>query len=634
MNQTRTAWRKRLARFLFPNFPDAAMAPSQLKVTVLSFYAILATSFIALPTTLVRDFTIGNKAMVLSQLMYTAFLLGGLFFLWFGGRLGQVRLCFALAIAVLLAGLIASAGGARGMGFFYIIAGYPVLYHVLGLSGGVAVPLIVAAGIYIRSRFASFPEQSLLNEPGLRNSFFIVIDISTVLGIFSVVYQHLVMRSLYVAAYIDELTGLASRRKIDQVLESRVQGHDEGGKGFSLISVKLLHFSRVNSFQGSSFGDGLLRVVGERLKVCVGAKALLSRCGGTIFQVLTEHSDFIELDQLGKRLLEAAQRPIQSGDQTIALEALVAITRFPQDGIDIETLQSNLLASFARMREHSGKVCFYDEDLHHAEAERFFMIEDLRNAIEAGELSLVYQAKRRLSDGGCQGAEVLLRWHSKRFGEVPPSQFIPLAEEAGLIQEISRWVIGTAIEELSTLHDEGASLVHAINLSPKDLASSAFREFLWSMLKSGQIRPELIEFEITEGVMMDENPAIQHTLGFIRESGCRLAIDDFGTGYSSLSYLHRLRAHNLKIDQSFIRGICEANPVSPVVDAIISMALSLKLDITAEGVETPLQEAYLRQRGCTYAQGWLYAKPLPIAGYKALLGRTLAGREELSLTSE
>ncbi|HAE22500.1 MAG TPA: hypothetical protein DCG47_09300 [Spirochaetaceae bacterium] len=623
MNKTIKDRRQRLARFLFPDFPDAAMAPPQLKVTTLSFYAILATSIVALPTTLIRDVSAGNKAMIVSQVIYIALLLGGLFFLWAGGSLRQVRICFGLAVAMLIAGLIASAGGARGLGFFYIIAGYPVLYHVLGLSGGVAVPLIVAVGIYIRSRFGSFPAQSLLNDPDLWTSFFIVINISTILGVFSVVYQHSIVHSLYVAAYIDELTGLASCRKINQALEARIQAHSAGGKGFSLISVKLLHFSRVNSFQGSGFADGLLRAVGERLQACVGSDAVLSRCGGTIFQVLTDQSDFIDLDQLGKRLLEAAQRPIQSADQAMALESLVAITRFPQDGIDREALQSNIMASFARMRGHSGKVCFYDEDLHHAEAERFFMIEELRGAIEAGELSLVYQAKRHLKDGSCQGAEVLLRWRSKRFGEVPPAQFIPLAEEAGLIQEISRWVIRTATEELSSLPHRGPSLVHAINLSPKDLISSAFREFLWSMLKSGQIKPESIEFEITEGMMMDENPAIQHTLGFIREAGCRLAIDDFGTGYSSLSYLHRIRANNLKIDQSFIRGISASNPVSPVVDAIISMALSLKLDITAEGVETPFQEAYLKERGCTYAQGWLYARAVPLAEYKALLTRGL-----------
>ena len=634
MYKAKTAWRKRFVRFLLPDFPEADMAPSQLKLTILSFYAILCTSVLALPTTLVRDVAAGNSIMILSQICYTAILLGGLFFLWFGGRLAQVRVCFGIAIALLIAGLIASAGGTRGLGFFYVVAGYPVLYHVLGLIGGVTVALSVALGMLLRSRLGSFTEQSLFNDPELRASFLIVIGIATILGVFSVVYQHLVVRSLYKAAYVDELTGLASRRKIDQALENRIQSHMKNGKGFSLISVKLLHFSRVNSFQGSAFADGLLRIVGERLKACVDGADLLARCGGTIFQLLTKHSDFIELEHLGKRLLEEAQRPIQSGEQSVALESLIAITRFPQDGIEPETLQSNIMASFSRMKDYSGKVCFYDEDLHHAEAERFFMIEDLRNAIEAGELSLVYQAKRRLMDGSCQGAEVLLRWHSKRFGEVSPSQFIPLAEEAGLIQEISRWVIRSALEELAQLPIALQDLVHAINLSPKDLLSSAFREFLYSMLKSGQIKPQSIEFEITEGMMMDENPAIQHTLGFIREAGCRLAIDDFGTGYSSLSYLHRIRANTLKIDQSFIRGISEANPVSPVVDAIISMALALKLDITAEGVETPFQEAYLRERGCNYAQGWLYAKAVPFAEYKALLENKQSSEKELSLTSE
>jgi len=144
---------------------------------------------------------------------------------------------------------------------------------------------------------------------------------------------------------------------------------------------------------------------------------------------------------------------------------------------------------------------------------------------------------------------------------------------------------------------------------------------LLDILKSDSVRPGLIEFEITEGTMMNENPAIQHTLDVIRQTGCRLAIDDFGTGYSSLSYLHRLRANNLKIDRSFIIQLNESNPVSPVVDAIISMALSLKMDITAEGVETEFQEQYLRERNCTYGQGWLYAKPVRLEEYRELLSR-------------
>jgi len=206
---------------------------------------------------------------------------------------------------------------------------------------------------------------------------------------------------------------------------------------------------------------------------------------------------------------------------------------------------------------------------------------------------------------------------------VPPGVFIPLAEESELIRDITRWVVAAAFKELRSL---GKDLVHAINLSPRDLSDPSFNTCLRDLIAASGLDSGRIEFEITEGVMMDENPVIQHTLEVIRSSGCRLAIDDFGTGYSSLSYLHRLRAQNLKIDQSFIMQLNESNPSSPVVDAIISMALSLGLDITAEGVETPFQEAYLRERGCTYCQGWLYAKPLPLENYRTMLEKGYGDR--------
>jgi len=276
------------------------------------------------------------------------------------------------------------------------------------------------------------------------------------------------------------------------------------------------------------------------------------------------------------------------------------------------------------MRDLTGLVSFYDEERHRSEMKRYDMVQELRQAIRLGELRLVYHPKSRLSDGSAHGAEVLLRWRSRRFGEVSPAVFVPLAEESDLILEITRWVVSTAFDDLRDLESMGCRIVHAINLSPKDLREDGFQAFIEAERARSGVDPSSVEFEITEGVMMDENPAMQRNLDFLRQSGYRLALDDFGTGYSSLSYLHRLRASNLKIDRSFITRLNESNPSSPVVDAIISMALSLRLEVTAEGVETAFQEAYLRERRCTYGQGWLYSTPLPLNEYRAYLGN--AGR--------
>jgi len=609
--------------FLFPSFADAELTSLQLRVTTIAFYSIVLASLIALPLNIVRDYAAGNIVILVAELIYMVFVAIGVLFMWRNKPLRSVRLCFGIAVLILIIGLIISFGGTRGLGFFYIIAGYSVLYYILGFAGGIAIPIIILAGLFIRSRFGGLNPESILNDPQVLVSYLIVAAVATVLGICSVIYQHLVVGSLYKAAYVDELTGLPNRLRFEHLLDSRIAQFKIDSMGFSVMGLKLMHFSRVNSFQGSGFADGVLAKIGDRLQKASAGNGLVARYTGTVFLVFTELTDFMELEEAGKRLLEVVQQNFIHEGRVMALEAIMTITRYPNDGQDQEMLLSNIMAGFAKMKDRSGLVCFYDEAHHISEMKRFAMVDELRQAIPRNELRLVYHPKLRLADGVFSGAEVLLRWNSQRFGEVPPGVFIPLAEESELIRDITRWVVAAAFKELRSL---GKDLVHAINLSPRDLSDPSFNTCLRDLIAASGLDSGRIEFEITEGVMMDENPVIQHTLEVIRSSGCRLAIDDFGTGYSSLSYLHRLRAQNLKIDQSFIMQLNESNPSSPVVDAIISMALSLGLDITAEGVETPFQEAYLRERGCTYCQGWLYAKPLPLENYRTMLEKGYGDR--------
>ncbi len=611
MGVMRSSWLKRAGYFLFPAFPDAEMAPLQLRVTTIAFYSIVVASLVALPMNLVRDIAAKSWIIVGTEILYLVFITLGMLLLWFRQRLRAVRTCFGIAVLILVGGLLASGGGTRGFGYFYIIAGYSVLYYILGFKGGLAVPVVILVGTVIRTRLGGFSQYSIFLDPDTRISFLLVVVVATVLGIFSVVYQQLVVGSLYKAAYTDELTGLVNRRRLELAIESRIQRYHLHGRGFSLIGLKLIHFSRVNSYQGSRFADGIITAVGTRLRVALGGDELVSRFSGTVFLFMTELTDFIDLEQAGKRLLGAVQEPIQQGGRTIVLEASVSVTRFPGDGFDQEILVSNIMAGFSRLRDHSGLVCFYDEARHRTEVERYVMAEELRQSMVRSELRLVYHPKRRLSDGTYSGAEVLLRWHSHRFGEVPPDVFIPLAEESECILDISRWVVAAAFSDLRTLQASGRSLVHAINLSIKDLADPSFIGFLEDLFRTRRVDRALVEFEITEGVMMDENPVIQQTIEYIRHSGCRLAIDDFGTGYSSLSYLHRLKAHNLKIDKSFIMPLNKSSPESPVVDAIISMAASLGLDITAEGIETPSREPSLGEGGGRSAQGGPFPPPVP-----------------------
>ncbi len=592
---------------------------AQRKIHKIAFLLIAAVSVLVIPFHFFKDISAGNLIVAFAEILYLFFIIAGLVFMWAKKSLVYVHGSYAIALGLLAAGLVASGGGTRGIGFFYFLAGYPILYHILGVKGGVIFPVLLFSTLSIRLLTAPVGPLSLYNDKDLLFTFLPIAGVATILGVFSVLYQDSVLKSLHRAARFDETTGLLNRYGLEQHLIEKIGGENASAE-FSLLGIKILNFSQVNSIHGNRLANQLITAVSSRLKKAA-PNASSGRYTGTIFVLVIDNTDFIELDQLGNELLSAAQHPITIDGRTISLQAIVSITRFPQDGPDQEQLFSNLVTSFSRMKNRVGTVSFFDESLHKAETERYEMVEELRQAMAMNELHLVYHPKICMKDQSCNGAEVLLRWKSSRFGDVPPYIFIPLAEEAGLIQMISRWVVRTALSELESLDFGNRPLTHAINLSPKDLADSGFRKFLLDILKSDSVRPGLIEFEITEGTMMNENPAIQHTLDVIRQTGCRLAIDDFGTGYSSLSYLHRLRANNLKIDRSFIIQLNESNPVSPVVDAIISMALSLKMDITAEGVETEFQEQYLRERNCTYGQGWLYAKPVRLEEYRELLSR-------------
>lgn len=619
MSAGKPSWYAWLAYVLFPTFQDGEQTRLQSRVTAISIYAVFLATVISLPTNLSRAVIAGDTTMIVAETLFGALMLLGVFFLWIWRQLLPVRLCVGAAILSLTIGLIVDFGGTQGLGFIYVIAGYPLFYFILGFWGGLTFPFIVLVGFVVRSRFPGVNEGSILNDPEVFRSYLLVVAVSTMLGAFSVFYQRLIISSLYRTAYVDELTGLPNRRAVENSIDALIQRTYTSGSGFSVIGLKVMHFSRVNSYQGGAFADSLIKELGERLRGLPGVRA--ARYTGTVFVLTSDETEFIPLERLGTAALDEAQRGFTIEGRTVSLEALVAITRFPADGPSREALMSNVMAGFARMRDLTGLVSFYDEERHRSEMKRYDMVQELRQEIRLGELRLVYHPKSRLSDGSAHGAEVLLRWRSRRFGEVSPAVFVPLAEESDLILEITRWVVSTAFDDLRDLESMGCRIVHAINLSPKDLREDGFQAFIEAERARSGVDPSSVEFEITEGVMMDENPAMQRNLDFLRQSGYRLALDDFGTGYSSLSYLHRLRASNLKIDRSFITQLNESNPSSPVVDAIISMALSLRLEVTAEGVETAFQEAYLRERRCTYGQGWLYAAPLSLDEYRAYLVR-------------
>jgi EAL domain-containing protein (putative c-di-GMP-specific phosphodiesterase class I) len=331
---------------------------------------------------------------------------------------------------------------------------------------------------------------------------------------------------------------------------------------------------------------------------------------------------FEDLEDLARSLHSIGNRSYKIDTSTATVEANVAVTRFPEDGHSPERLIANLMATVSRRSDKGGSISFFNEVSYRAENQKYSIREQLRTAIERNELSLVYHPIVRINSGEALGAEVLLRWNNERFGPVSPGLFIPLAEEMGITTEITLWVMESASSELQRLRERSGGAehyVHSLNLSPLDLAEPRFAPSVEQWISRSGIDPTLFELEITEGIVLDQNPRVGESLQRLRNLGFKLAMDDFGTGYSNLRYLNELHLTTVKIDQSFVRQINCHGEFSPVVEAIISMADSFGLRVTAEGVETAEQADYLTRAGCDTAQGYLYTKPLPIDDYASWL---------------
>lgn len=609
----------KLVRFLLYVPPQANSIPMQSTVTLLSVYAIAIASVAALPFNIRTDYSQGSMDLVLTQSLYLTLTVSSIIQFWLTRRINTSRSILGAAVLILTAGLILNGGGTYGLGFLYIIAAYTVLFYIFGLWMSIGLPVLLTAGVLYIIHTESYGPLSFFNHPQFSSAFILIAAITGFLGITSVIYQHIMLKYLYRAAFIDPVTGLPSKSLLDQELTRRMKNQLHY-QAFSILGIKLHQFSRINSLQGEGLADRVLHETGRRINRCCLKDELAIRFSGSVFLIISNRTDFIELDSFGLEILQNIQEIIPLDGRSINLQCSVSITRFPADGNNRDTLISNLMSSFARMSRQPGFVSFFDESQHQAEAKRFAITEELHHAIERNELWLAFHPKIRLDNHTCGGSEILLRWENQRFGNIGPEIFIPIAEEAGLIRNITRRVLQETISAVAGLKElfgnRVESQIFAINLSPLDLADHFFPELLVSLLESAGLPPGILEFEITEGIMMEENPKIQRNLEAIRSSGCRIAIDDFGTGYSNLSYLHRLNADNLKIDRSFVMQLNESNPESPIIDAIISMASALHMDITAEGVETPFQEQYLLKNGCTYGQGWYYTRPMRLDDYK------------------
>jgi diguanylate cyclase (GGDEF)-like protein/PAS domain S-box-containing protein len=419
-------------------------------------------------------------------------------------------------------------------------------------------------------------------------------------------------RIQYLATH-DEMTGLPNRMMFAQILSHAVQrAHRKRGSKLAVLFVDLDRFKLVNDSLGHDAGDELLKHVAGRFRASLRGSDILARLGGDEFVVLLEElRDPQEAAHVARKLLSAAIQPIEIMDQECRVTASIGIATFPADASDAPSLMKNADAAMYHAKEEGkNNYQFHSRATNSLSIERLALETNLRRALERNEFRLQYQAQVAAKTGEITGVEALLRWWSHELGSVTPARFIPLAEDTGLIIPIGRWVLNTACAQNVAWQRDGLPPIRmAVNISPRQFKDHNLTCDISDALEQSGMAPELLEIEITEGVIMhDVNQAVRQ-LHAIKEMGVRVAIDDFGTGYSSLAQLKRLPIDTLKVDRSFIREIPRDPEDNAITEAVIAMGKTLGVTVVAEGVETEDQQAFLSSRDCNELQGFLFNKP-------------------------
>ncbi|SIP99207.1 diguanylate cyclase/phosphodiesterase with PAS/PAC sensor(s) [Domibacillus enclensis] len=419
-------------------------------------------------------------------------------------------------------------------------------------------------------------------------------------------------------AHHDSLTGVANRYAYHNRLASIIETSIRFDQKLAVFFLDLDRFKQVNDTFGHSAGDQLLVELSTRLKRLLGNKDFIARLGGDEFSIaLTNIRHAREAFGLAEAIIHSFSVPFQLEGQDIYMSTSIGISFFPEDGLDVDTLINKADKAMYYSKEKSrNRFSVYHEDMDRETKEVLTIEMELRKAIERQELSIHYQPKVDVKRNKAAGAEALLRWNNQHFGEVPPSVFIPIAEETGLIIPIGEWVLHQVCRDLTTLDQYGfADFSIAVNVSAVQFSQDRFVESFRSILFEENMSARRIELELTEStVMPDARMAVQR-LTQLKTSGFKLSIDDFGTGYSSFSYLKRFPIDYLKIDRSFIKMMDQYDEDSSIVEAIITMAHRLRLKVVAEGVENKRQLELLKKESCEIVQGYYYSKPVPLSAF-------------------
>jgi diguanylate cyclase (GGDEF)-like protein len=423
-------------------------------------------------------------------------------------------------------------------------------------------------------------------------------------------------------AHYDALTDLPNRVLMRGHLERRV-GELSQGKPFAILYIDVDEFKGVNDSLGHEVGDELLRQVANRLRACVSGNDLVARLGGDEFAIVKAGtSDQAELSALAEQILKSLRMPVDCKGQEITTDASIGIAIAPDHGDNLDDLLKRAdLAMYAAKTEGRGTFRIFVPEYDAKARQRRQLELDLRQALARGEFEVHYQPLVDLSANVVTGCEALLRWRHPERGMVSPADFIPVAEDTGLIGEIGEWVLKQACTEAASWPGD----IHiAVNVSPVQFRSKTLALKVAAALAESGLAPGRLELEITETVLIRDDEEALTILQQLRDLGVRIALDDFGTGYSSLSYLHRFPFDKIKIDRSFISDIGEPEDSSPIVQAVVHMAAARHMATTAEGVETEAQREVLRQLGCSQMQGWLFSPAVPAAKLRQLLSKQAA----------
>ncbi len=416
----------------------------------------------------------------------------------------------------------------------------------------------------------------------------------------------------------DALTGLPNRMALMQHLTEALSEAEASGASVALLFLDLDRFKSINDSLGHLLGDAFLRAVAQRLSPLLGDGESLSRLGGDEFvAMISPLRSREQASQLAQRMLDALRQPLAVEEHELSRDASVGISIYPADASEPSTLlRSADTAMYHAKAAGGGGYRFFTADMNERTQRRLWMEEGLRAALELGQFEMHYQPKVEIGSGQVTGFEALLRWHHPQLGEIPPSQFIEVAEETGQIVPIGRWVFAEVCRQMAHWHAQGLRASIAINLSVRQFTTELYRDIRDTLDATG-IDPKLVEVEITESLFMQDPIAVGGILGAISALGVRVALDDFGTGFSSLTALRRFAIDTLKIDRAFIVDIERNQQDLAIVRAVIGMARSIGARVIAEGVERQAQLGILRGLGCDEYQGFLYARAMPAADVEA-----------------